>query len=473
MLSRLKNILRAAAGHSTYEATNFSRRRSDVPGPRPQDSRLELTQYARGELVRKSRYLSKNSGFWKEIGDCFKLYGVGPGLGAQSLAVDKDWRNEAERQWRIFCARPEITNRFTMSESQLISSACLTEDGEFFAIKTRDQFDRPKVQFIESHRLVDGGKNDSVDGIVYDNLGRVVLYRFLQDDGTIKEVRAGAVMHVHAVSRFTSARYAPPMQHSILDLLDFREILALEKHAVKQSADIIHKYKTKTGGLQDNGDFSLDGATQMQSKDAAYYQAIIGGKVIGMDPNEDLESFESKRPNNAFTGFLEAIMRDASGGVLPYEFSTDPTKAGGAVVRLIVAKAQRTFEAHQRVLIERLLNPLWGYVMAKLINLGDLEPVKGWNLVEWTTPKSISVDAGRDEQQTRNNLETGLITWADYWAEQGKDEDSQIRKRTEGARKIMAAAGYKESDPIPLWMIYRPTNAPIQPLENDETTKNP
>jgi capsid protein len=107
----------------------------------------------------------------------------------------------------------------------------------------------------------------------------------------------------------------------------------------------------------------------MQSKDAAYYQAIIGGKVIGMDPNEDLESFESKRPNNAFTGFLEAIMRDASGGVFPYEFSTDPTKAGGAVVRLIVAKAQRTFEAHQRVLIERFLNPLWGYFIAKQINL--------------------------------------------------------------------------------------------------------
>lgn len=473
MLSRFKNILRAAAGYSTYEATNFSRRRADVPGPRPQDNRDELTQYTRSELVRKSRYLAKNAGFWKEIINSYRLYAIGPGLRPQSMAVDKEWRDEAERQWKIFCARPEITNRFTMAECQLQISSCLNEDGELYAVKTRDQFNRSKVQFIESHRLTDGGENDSLDGIVYDRFGRVDRYRFLDDAGEIQELPAGSVMHIHDVNRFSSSRYAPPMQHSILDLLDFREILALEKHAVKQSSDIVHKYRNRTGQLQDDGDFAVEGATQMQAKDSAYYQAILGGKVIGLGESEDIESFESKRPNSAFTGFLEAIMRDASGGGLPYEFSTDPTKAGGAVVRLIVTKAQRSFEAHQRVIVQRFLNPLWGYFIARQITNGDLDAVSGWNLVDWTTPRKITVDAGRDEQQIRNNLETGMTTWKDVYAENGQDEDEQIRKRADGARKILTAAGYPETDPIPVWMLYRPTNLPIESTQTNETTANP
>ena len=49
--------------NSTYESANRSSRRAQVPGSAPRDATLDLTPGVRSELVRRSRYLARNSGF--------------------------------------------------------------------------------------------------------------------------------------------------------------------------------------------------------------------------------------------------------------------------------------------------------------------------------------------------------------------------------------------------------------------------
>ena len=51
---------------SSYESANYSPHRSRVPGAAPTDAKHELTPGIRTELVRRSRYLQKNSGFVRE-----------------------------------------------------------------------------------------------------------------------------------------------------------------------------------------------------------------------------------------------------------------------------------------------------------------------------------------------------------------------------------------------------------------------
>ena len=52
---------------SPYEAANASPRRGRVPGAAPRNAKLDLLPGTRRELVRRSRYLHKNSGFVREL----------------------------------------------------------------------------------------------------------------------------------------------------------------------------------------------------------------------------------------------------------------------------------------------------------------------------------------------------------------------------------------------------------------------
>jgi len=113
----------------------------------------------------------------------------------------------------------------------------------------------------------------------------------------------------------------------------------LEKHAVKDNADISRVLKSEDGEIDDTGDFKVqtDGVVE-DGSDPQQVQRIIGGKVVSIKTNESLESFQSNRPSPVFTGFLEHLKRDSSAGILPYEFVLDSGRIGGAGVRLVVAK---------------------------------------------------------------------------------------------------------------------------------------
>ena len=67
---------------------------------------------------------------------------------------------------------------------------------------------------------------------------------------------------------------------------------------------------------------------------------VFGG-VPCVDPDESIDVHESNIPSPTFSGFLTELDRSGSLGILPYEFLIDPSKIGGASVRLIASKTQR------------------------------------------------------------------------------------------------------------------------------------
>ena len=224
---------------------------------------------------------------------------------------------------------------------------------------------------------------------------------------------------------------------------------------MKDNQDVSRVIKRQEGTLADDSDFRVSAETgdAADPSDPTAIQRIVGGKVVALKPGESMESFQSNRPSPVFTGFLEHLKRDSSAGVLPYEFVLDSSKVGGAGVRLIVAKADRRFSYRQLILIQRVLRPTWGWVIGDAIDRGELEPIKGWNRVTWVTPKRVTVDAGREAQQNRADVETGLKTIEDHYAELGMDFREELEKRAQNARGIIdAAAKYG----VPVSMIWKP-----------------
>jgi capsid protein len=453
-------ILIPKAWWSAYEGANFTTRRARVPGVPPGDAKRDLSPSVRTELVRRSRYLHKNSGFVRELVGNMVIYSTGDGIRPQAQSANPEWNRLAEEYFALWAARCETTRRFSFEECQSIICRAVDVDGEYFVHKTRDRDGRPQIQLIEAHRVGDSaGSKDTVDGIGVDAFGAPLFYRTIEDGGGTRDLPAEAVLHIFEPESATAIRNPPILQHSINHILDEMELLALEKHAVKDNADIARVLKTERGEISEDGDFSLPStAGTAEPSDPVSLQRIVGGKLVALKPNESIDSFESKRPSPTFTGFLEHIRRDAALGVLPFEFAADSSKIGGAGVRLIVAKADRRFSYRQLILIQRFLLPVWAYVIADGITRGELPVQPGWHKVRWQKPKKVTVDAGREAQQNRADVETGLKTLSESYAELGLDFDEQAEIRAQDARLMIdLAAKYQ----IPLEMLYRPSTGAV------------
>ena len=69
----------------------------------------------------------------------------------------------------------------------------------------------------------------------------------LLDDGTFEDVEAQFMMHVYEPENASAVRAGPIGQHSFNHILDEMELLALEKHAVKDGSDIARVIQRGTG----------------------------------------------------------------------------------------------------------------------------------------------------------------------------------------------------------------------------------
>jgi len=428
----ISNALRPKAYMGAWESARQSVHRTRVDAPAPTDFRLELTDSVRREMVRLSRWLEKNNGLFRQIISDTAIYTIGDGIMMQANGGDFDWQSLVEAEWDQESESPEVTGRFSLLESLYIICEALDRDGEIFIIKAKRN-GIPKFQLVETHRVetpFDMTSDPSInDGIKYNKFGVPTVYYVKQSDGNFTPVPASAMMHVYNPTHASASRAYPPHQHAITNLRDEMDLLSMEKVAAKDNARISRILKTNDLG-PDNGDIGLGVPnTSGTPTNTTEMNRILGGVTAVLQPNEELISHQSARPTTAFTGFIEHLRRDSCLGSLPFEFLADPTKAGGASVRLVVAKAGRYFSHRQNIIIKRFLNPYFQYWLGTKINRGDLPSARNWWKVEWMTPRSVTVDAGRDAVSDRADLEMGRTTIEDDFAARGYQYEKTMRKR--------------------------------------------
>lgn len=450
---------------SNFESAKFSNKRSWIWSSWPQDFKKTMTVFDRMETTRKMRWLELNAGLIRQVLADMALYTVGNGIKPQAQSGDEMWDDSAEAYFKQWAARAcDITGRFSFFELQHICCRLMDRDGECFIIKTRGPGGEPRLQIIESHRVGNSSNNEvppgMVDGILFGPYGQPISYNVIRSDGSSRLVPANAVIHLYEPELASGARAYSPLQHSINNLVDMLEILSLEKLAVKTSSDItrtISRENPNFDGTQ--SDFEAFGMKPQDygdgMTDPSEASTFLGGKVLALAPGEKLESFESNRPNKTFDGFIEHLERDSLAGMLPYEFVANPTKAGGAVMRFVVAKADRKFSHRQAVMVQRFLTPVWGYIIGSAIKDGFLRTTEAWTNVTWTTPKRVTVDAGRDAQQNRQDIESGLKTLTENYLEEGQDPKEQMRSNAAEKRYLLDLS--KEFN-VPLSMLYKPQN---------------
>ncbi len=456
-----------------FDSAKTSPRRGNPPGAYPTDAKNELPSYTRTELIRRARYLEKNSGHIRGTLRDMKVYGIGDGIRPNAKSPNSEWNRKAEEYFRMWSRRCDITNRFSFRELQGMASRAIDVDGEVFIVKTFNSAGVPKLQVMETHRLVnESGESGVQGGIKFGKYGEPIAYYFKgADEYSVHKVPASFVLHIFEPERISYIRQFPNIQHSILDVLDRNEILALEKQKVKLISDIA-RIITSEGNNIDDSDFNVNESGEQPETNPRDIERKFGGKSIRLQPGEKIEAFESNIPSPTFSGFLSELQRSGSLGVLPYEFAVDSSKVGGAGVRLVLSKAQRYIDDRGRTLDERLNWPVWMFVIGHAITNGLLPKQVGWHKVSWTHPKRATVDAGREEQQQRLNVEAGLKTLENAYAELGLDFEAEMQTRATNARYMMRLAGIPDTEPIPLWMLYKPQGSQVITISSNDS-ENP
>ena len=405
------------------------------------------------EMIKRLRYGERNCGLVRQIFGDFVTYVVGDGLAHQSHCSDAAKAKRYEEAFTEAVKNLDLSGRFSWVEIKRILLRGAIRDGDSFALFVKDEDDNPKLQMLESHRVgnpvgvpVPAGM---IDGVQFDSVGRIKAFNILEADGKNKLREASSVRQICEQDYSSGSRGLPLLQHSWTDIQSEDEILKLEMLAVRNDADftrILHKQNGFVAGqLKDELGSSGSNGEQLARK--------LGGKLAVLEPGENLTSLESKRPSNNFVAFLEAVQKDIARGTIPYEFTSNPGAAGGAALRLIAAKADRIFSRWQTILIEKLCTPVYLYVIGTMIDKGELPDSPDWWKVSWTTPKRLTIDAGRDAASDRADVELGLLSMSEIYAQRGLDLRTEMTKRAADFKFIMQLA---EQEGIPLWTLYKP-----------------
>ena len=396
---------------------------------------------------------------------------------------DKEWGKLAT-DWLIsqYYAVSHV-NGVDFQTALYLDSLSVDRDGDVFTLYTESRDGYPQFQQIPWHAVGNRENRDVVEGgpfrglriqngIILNQYGRPIGFRVLgREASEDRDISARNMDFLREPVAPDQTRGLPAFTSAILDLRDLMTVQDYVRQAAKLAAAI---------GLIEHNEMGvadmMDPAMQLQ-KNGPTNTGLVGEEVFGgtvryfrANSGSKLEQLKSEVPSEATNSLMERLLRNALHGAgLPYEFFWDASKLGGASVRAMVSKVNRTV-ADRQDLMRPLARRRVGYAVSKAIKLGLLPAYRGTDLggsLRWsfTTPPQITVDAGYANSDAREAYKLGMRTLTEILAEGGRTLADHLDEREREEIEIrtrMERSGLPES-------AFR--NIPgVQPQPAPETT---
>lgn len=424
-----------------YDGIKQSRERSRIPFSIG-DSKDDANAWARTEFVSIARYLYANDGLCRGAINDLARYTVGTGLKPKSHASTPEVAVAYEQYFNDWAFRADFSGKHHLDQLQFMWQVGESRDGDIGIFLTEDEGREPRVQTIRGHRIGSFGPDasDLEDGVRTDAFDRVVSYRVQTRGGKVRDIPASSFILNYEAEDDDALRGITVLKHGICHARDKKDILGFEKNAVKQASAIAAVLKTANGTTPaSDWDDEDDGAAAEPTK--LSLMQMQSGQVPVMGKDEDLIFHASTRPSPAFTGFLAFLVREIALGMgLPVEFIWDAAALGGSTQRFILEKADRRFKERRARFEKAVMNRIWGRVIGSAIARGKLpDDPKKFDL-SWRGPADLSVDAGRDQSNDREDVKMGLITEEDHYGMRGQDYRVKRKQVEREADELLASA---------------------------------
>jgi lambda family phage portal protein len=394
-------------------------------------------------------------------------------------AMEK-WEAEAERIFTLWAASHDcdITRCQTFTDLQaLLLRSCL-ESGDVFVIrKYKERTGNPfstSLQVLEADRIESPNKMNTpkiIAGVEIDDDGAPVAYHILNrhpDDhekGALESAKIPVfdadgrrqVLHIFTRTRPGLTRgipYLAPVIESLkqLDRYTEAEIMA----AVISSFFTIFVKSETEEGLN-----PLGGEEQKPARPNDY--KLSAGAILDLQPNESIEIANPNRPNQAFDGFVQSVLRQIGVALeIPFEILIKHFTASYSAAQAALVEAWKTFSTRRKWLAAQFCQPVYEMVISEAVARGYLSApgffadpfVRAAYLgAEWIGPPRGQIDQLKEIRAADYRVKLGVSTLEEETAQitGGNWETKHIQRARE--QSLRTAAGLAE---------------PIQPIKETE-----
>jgi hypothetical protein len=486
---RAKNAWRSFFGNNAMYPTAATSAQRIAQGDQNGDL-LDLMSRHKTLLLRSdSRYIyasssTVNGAVMQKAG---KIYGGSWRF--QSHSEDAEFVKAVEADMESIDRIVDIRGpQYPWRRSVKIESKSLDVDGDLFVLLTETDAGKdkdgnqkpgfPQLQYLEAHRIgqtnydntdrVEEGKYRGLkikNGIIYNDFGREVAYRVLDEDGeNWRDVSARDMVHITDPDWFSQGRGVPTIAAGMLDWYDLAEVRDFEKIAQKVNAALTLKEKNETG-KSDAANRLING--QGGASNAPFQSELINGGLIRYLKNSaSLEAHESNRPSDGFLKFSDKIEASAFLALRWRREMLDSSAVGGAGVRAFQRDVNDAICDRVDVLTQ-YRKRIALYIIAKRAKQGVYTLPADWMKCSFTKPREFTVDDGNSRKADREDLRAGLASENDILSRRGYDPIEYTRKRAEYLAARDAIATEFKIDPKRLGTSLLPGDIPPD-SDNDE-----
>lgn len=515
MSDRLKTRLEISMGDmgfkrptaQFYDATQFGDvNRSWIWQP-PQTARRDLSRYTRTELNKKAESLWKNSTLIRAVIERLVTLIIGSG----AFPIPKSSNKEFNAELKTYLARklrnPCVDNLKNFGNYQRVKMRAMLKHGTNYTLFVTDPRDgSDKIQGLEWHRCVPPEKKDEEKpkltfgedekpneiksdsgAILHPVSGLPVAYNFSGKGGPVD---ASLVVHHCLINRDEQTEGESILAAAINTAHDIKDILDLEKAAVKDASGRRDIIRTMTGDLDPQMQqlsFGVGGPVAVPNVDGgdrqAYYAQRMGGDAVVLRKGDEYTPYEPKRPGGTWGGFMAFLSNSVVGSTGFPASVCLPIDIGGTDIRRDIQIAQKVAETFQDDFIDDLQR------IAEFFIEGGIERrefkseiPKDWNALEWYFTGSITVDRSRDSDR-RQAVKDGLLSSERYYGEIAidGDEEEQVIVNEAKRRRLRIAniplnAPFKDAKDFKQWLALGTDSLNIDepapaPAKQTQTTK--
>lgn len=414
---------------------------------------------------------------------------------AQFSGKDKEWGALAEawlRNHDLICDVREKPYNMASLLRNIVSSYIVDGDSGVIFCDTPSGY--PKLQFIPAHRIgsryepsgivVDGKYKGRriIDGVIAGDYGEAIAYRVFgenQFSGVYDDVPADSMWLNFIPEYGDQARGISQIAGGLFNWQDISEWRKFELQAQKIGSSVALMEFNEDGepapGL---GNITMPDstATTAGTPTGLITETYDGGTIryFRARSGNELKSFANDRPTANQQAFEEKVTRAAFSGMgWSMDFSLDPTKAGGAQMRIVVEKINRQIELIQNMLLYPFLRAMDGWRICKAIKIGQLPPSDEWYKWTYQGPGRITADEKYSNDVSIAKIRAGIASEKDEIAKLGGYWEDVLDDKIEYEAALQAKCKAAKVDPNRIVLLTPNGNATVDPQAAAEPTAKP